>query len=110
MKDNSEHKSYCEREVKNCIRLFGVNDGGETVSEHSRLSIPIVVVQDTENRCWSQLGQNGSGMSQLSPSPKVNVANKWYGFAVLVVALVIAGVLPLTLRIRGHIVAPSAGT
>ena len=31
------------------------------------------------------------------------------GFAVLVVALVIAGVLPLTLRIRGHAVAPSAG-
>jgi hypothetical protein len=27
-----------------------------------------------------------------------------------VVALVIAGVLPLTLRIRGHVVAPSAGT
>jgi len=26
------------------------------------------------------------------------------------VALVIAGVLPLTLRIRGHVVAPSAGT
>jgi hypothetical protein len=25
-------------------------------------------------------------------------------------ALVIAGVLPLTLRIRGHVVAPSAGT
>ena len=33
-----------------------------------------------------------------------------FGFAVLVVALVIAGVLPLTLRIRGHVVAPSAGT
>jgi ACS family tartrate transporter-like MFS transporter len=31
------------------------------------------------------------------------------GFAVLVVALVIAGVLPLTLHIRRHAVAPSAG-
>jgi ACS family tartrate transporter-like MFS transporter len=31
------------------------------------------------------------------------------GFAVLVVALVIAGMLPLTLRVRGHVVALSAG-
>ena len=31
------------------------------------------------------------------------------GFAVLAVALVVAGVLPLTLRIRGHVVTPSAG-
>ena len=31
------------------------------------------------------------------------------GFAVLVVALVIAGVLPLTVRVRGHVVAPSVG-
>ena len=31
------------------------------------------------------------------------------GFAVLVVALVIAGVLPLTVRVRSHVVAPSAG-
>jgi MFS transporter, ACS family, tartrate transporter len=31
------------------------------------------------------------------------------GFAALVVALVIAGVLPLTLRVRGHVVALSAG-
>ena len=31
------------------------------------------------------------------------------GFAVLVVALLIAGVLPLTVRVRGHVVAPSAG-
>jgi MFS transporter, ACS family, tartrate transporter len=31
------------------------------------------------------------------------------GFALLVVALVIAGVLPLTLRLRRHAVAPSAG-
>ncbi len=31
------------------------------------------------------------------------------GFSVLVVALLIAGVLPLTVRIRGHVVAPSAG-
>lgn len=30
-------------------------------------------------------------------------------FAVLVVALVIAGVLPLTLRIRRHAIVPSAG-
>jgi ACS family tartrate transporter-like MFS transporter len=30
------------------------------------------------------------------------------GFAALVVALVIAGALPLTLRVRGHVVAPSA--
>src|SRR5436189_5207095 len=31
------------------------------------------------------------------------------GFAVLVVALVIAGVLPLTLRVRGRVLPPSAG-
>src|SRR6266566_3933477 len=31
------------------------------------------------------------------------------GFAVLVVALLVAGVLPLTVRVRGHVVAPSAG-
>jgi ACS family tartrate transporter-like MFS transporter len=31
------------------------------------------------------------------------------GFAVLVVALVIAGVLPLTVRVRGHVVALAAG-
>ena len=31
------------------------------------------------------------------------------GFAVLVVVLVIAGILPLTLRVRGHLVPPSAG-
>jgi MFS transporter, ACS family, tartrate transporter len=30
------------------------------------------------------------------------------GFAVLVVALLIAGILPLTVRVRGHVVAPSA--
>jgi MFS-type transporter involved in bile tolerance (Atg22 family) len=29
------------------------------------------------------------------------------GFALLVVALLIAGVLPLTVRVRGHVVAPS---
>jgi hypothetical protein len=31
------------------------------------------------------------------------------GFAVLVVALLIAGVLPLTLRVRGHVISPSGG-
>ena len=31
------------------------------------------------------------------------------GFAILVVALVIAGMLPLTVRVRGHVVARSAG-
>ena len=30
------------------------------------------------------------------------------GFSVLVVALLIAGILPLTLRVRGHVVAPSS--